>query len=469
MKPGQPLLAIMPPNDVEAEEVILGAILIEKGAFDRVADVLKPKMFYQEAHEHIFSAMVSLSDRHVPIDFMTMKDELERKGVLDLIGGAYGLVKLTNKVVSSAHIEAHAEIIKGYFIKRELGRASSMILEHSLDPTISPQENIELAEKLILEIGQNTTSSEMIEMRDVMFNTLNQIEEWGKSDSYVTGVSTGIEELNQVTRGWQQTDLIILGARPSVGKTAIALNFARSAAEAGKTVAVWSLEMKSIMLGLRMLASESSLYMNKLQTGRMDDMEKSTLAQAADTLSKLPVLFDDGMNINIASLKRKARVLKKKRNLGLIIIDYLQLMGSDENKKGNREQEISIISRGLKRIASELEIPVIALSQLSRDKGDDVSWEVGPKVSALRESGAIEQDADLIMMFWGPSDTDLIKDPTLRGRRKLRVAKQRNGILKTIDLKFNEFTQAITMYEESMEGMPDGNWKPVTKSLFNVE
>lgn len=458
MKPGQPLLAIMPPNDVEAEEVILGAILIEKGAFDRVADVLKPKMFYQEAHEHIFSAMVSLSDRHVPIDFMTMKDELERKGVLDLIGGAYGLVKLTNKVVSSAHIEAHAEIIKGYFIKRELGRASSMILEHSLDPTISPQENIELAEKLILEIGQNTTSSEMIEMRDVMFNTLNQIEEWGKSDSYVTGVSTGIEELNQVTRGWQHTDLIILGARPSVGKTAIALNFARSAAEAGKTVAVWSLEMKSIMLGLRMLASESSLYMNKLQTGRMDDMEKSTLAQAAYTLSKLPVLFDDDMNINIASLKRKARVLKKKRNLGLIIIDYLQLMGSDENKKGNREQEISIISRGLKRIASELEIPVIALSQLSRDKGDDVSWEVGPKVSALRESGAIEQDADLIMMFWGPSDTDLIKDPTLRGRRKLRVAKQRNGILKTIDLKFNEFTQSIIKYEVE-QSLPDQQWK----------
>lgn len=467
MKPGQPLLAIMPPNDVEAEEVILGAILIEKGAFDRVADVLKPKMFYQEAHEHIFSAMVSLSDRHVPIDFMTMKDELERKGVLDLIGGAYGLVKLTNKVVSSAHIEAHAEIIKGYFIKRELGRASSMILEHSLDPTISPQENIELAEKLILEIGQNTTSSEMIEMRDVMFNTLNQIEEWGKSDSYVTGVSTGIEELNQVTRGWQPTDLIILGARPSVGKTAIALNFARSAAEVGKTVAVWSLEMKSIMLGLRMLASESSLYMNKLQTGRVDDMEKSTLAQAADTLSKLPILFDDGMNINIASLKRKARVLKKKRNLGLIIIDYLQLMGSDENKKGNREHEISIISRGLKRIASELEIPVIALSQLSRDKGDDVSWEVGPKVSALRESGAIEQDADLIMMFWGPSDTDLIKDPTLRGRRKLRVAKQRNGILKTIDLKFNEFTQSIIKYEVE-QSLPDQQWKQLDKNtLFN--
>ena len=457
----------MPPNDVEAEEVILGAILIEKGAFDRVADVLKPKMFYQEAHGHIFCAMVSLSDRHAPIDFMTMKEELERMGVLQQIGGVHGLVKLTNKVVSSAHIEAHAEIIKGYFIKRELGRASSMILEHSLDPTVSPQDNIELAEKLILEIGQNTTSSEMIEMRDVMFNTLNQIEEWGKSDSYVTGVSTGIEELNQVTRGWQPTDLIILGARPSVGKTAIALNFARSAAEAGKTVAVWSLEMKSIMLGLRMLASESSLYMNKLQTGRMDDMEKSTLAQAADNLSKLPILFDDGMNINIASLKRKARVLKKKRNLGLIIIDYLQLMGSDENKKGNREQEISIISRGLKRIASELEIPVIALSQLSRDKGDDVSWEVGPKVSALRESGAIEQDADLIMMFWGPSDTDLIKDPTLRGRRKLRVAKQRNGILKTIDLKFNEFTQSIIKYEVE-QSIPDQQWKPLNKStLFN--
>ncbi|HRO97634.1 MAG TPA: DnaB-like helicase N-terminal domain-containing protein, partial [Ferruginibacter sp.] len=190
----------MPPNDVEAEEVILGAILIEKGAFDRVADVLKPKMFYQEAHGHIFCAMVSLSDRHAPIDFMTMKEELERMGVLQQIGGVHGLVKLTNKVVSSAHIEAHAEIIKGYFIKRELGRASSMILEHSLDPTVSPQDNIELAEKLILEIGQNTTSSEMIEMRDVMFNTLNQIEEWGKSDSYVTGVSTGIEELNQVTR-----------------------------------------------------------------------------------------------------------------------------------------------------------------------------------------------------------------------------------------------------------------------------
>lgn len=467
MKPGQPLLAIMPPNDVEAEEVILGAILIEKGAFDRVADALKPKMFYQEAHEHIFSAMVSLSDRHVPIDFMTMKDELERKGVLDLIGGAYGLVKLTNKVVSSAHIEAHAEIIKGYFIKRELGRASSMILEHSLDPTISPQENIELAERLILEIGQSSVGSEMITISDVMRNALNQINEWGKNDSYITGVATGFSELDSVTRGWQPTDLIILGARPSVGKTAMALTYAKAAAESGTTVGVWSLEMKSVMLGIRMLASESGVYMNNLQIGRLDDMAKRATITAAEKLSKLPILFDEGMNVTINSLKRRARVMKKKNNLGLIIIDYLQLMSGSEDKKGNREQEISAISRGLKSIANELAIPVIALSQLSREGGGDTNWEVGPKVSALRESGAIEQDADVIIMYWAPSDADILKDPSLKGRRKARVAKQRNGILKTIDIKFNPFTQAITMYEEAAQGMPDGNWKPVSKPLFN--
>ncbi len=457
----------MPPNNREAEEIVLGAILLEKGALDRIGDVISPKMFYVEAHEKIYSAMVSLADRHEPVDYLTVKEELERMGMLDLVGGILGIVKLTNKVSSSAHIEAHANLIKGNFIKRELVRVSSIIQENALDPTVSPKENIELAERLILEIGQSSVGGEMITISDVMRNALNQINEWGKNDSYITGVATGFSELDSVTRGWQPTDLIILGARPSVGKTAMALTYAKAAAESGTTVGVWSLEMKSVMLGIRMLASESGVYMNKLQIGRLDDMAKRATITAAEKLSKLPILFDEGMNVTINSLKRRARVMKKKNNLGLIIIDYLQLMSGSEDKKGNREQEISAISRGLKSIANELAIPVIALSQLSREGGGDTNWEVGPKVSALRESGAIEQDADVIIMYWAPSDADVLKDPLLEGRRKAKVAKQRNGILKTIDIKFNPFTQAITMYEEAAQGMPDGNWKPVSKPLFN--
>ncbi|HUN02979.1 MAG TPA: DnaB-like helicase C-terminal domain-containing protein, partial [Niabella sp.] len=307
----------MPPNNREAEEIVLGAILLEKGALDRIGDVISPKMFYVEAHEKIYSAMVSLADRHEPVDYLTVKEELERMGMLDLVGGILGIVKLTNKVSSSAHIEAHANLIKGNFIKRELVRVSSIIQENALDPTVSPKENIELAERLILEIGQSSVGGEMITISDVMRNALNQINEWGKNDSYITGVATGFSELDSVTRGWQPTDLIILGARPSVGKTAMALTYAKAAAESGTTVGVWSLEMKSVMLGIRMLASESGVYMNKLQIGRLDDMAKRATITAAEKLSKLPILFDEGMNVTINSLKRRARVMKKKNNLGL--------------------------------------------------------------------------------------------------------------------------------------------------------
>ena len=436
--------AKLPPQAVEIEGAILGALMLEREAFDTVSPYITSASFYLEKHELIYKAIEALAASYKPIDILTIVNELKSQGNLDKIGGSYELVKLTNSVVSSAHIEEHAKIVAEKYMLRQLVKISTTVISAAMDDSSDAFEVIEAAEKAILGISTSTNIGGVTSINSVIIDALKKVEGWRANDGTLTGIPTGFPELDRATRGWQNGDLIIIAARPSGGKTALALNLIRNAAlNTTKPVAVgaWSLEMKAVFLVLRMLAAESQIILHKIQTGRLTDEEMDQLIKkGADKLMKAKVFFDESSSVNIRSLKAKARRLKKKNNLGLIVIDYLQLMNG-ENSKGNREQEISAISRELKNLAQELDVPVIALSQLSREGVKGCTWEVGPPVSALRESGAIEQDADLILMLWGPNESELANDASLDGKRKLRIAKQRNGVLVTVELDFRSEIQ----------------------------
>lgn len=438
----------IPPQARDLEGAVLGAIMIDRDAFEIVTEILQPQSFYVEANQRIFAAMKALSQKNSPIDLLTVVEELKFREELDLVGGPYYVTKLTKPVTSAANIEAHSRIVQQKFIQRELIRISSEIINDAYEDSTDVFELLNDSERKILEIGSTHVHGGMISMDAVLANAIKKIEEWRQNDTTLTGVPSGFTEIDKATRGWQPGDLIIIAARPSIGKTAFALNIVRNAALnpiKPITVAVWSLEMKSVYLGLRMLAAESKIYLHRIQTGRLDDDTMARLYRdGVNVLSKANVFFDESSKINIGLLSAKARRLKKKKNLGLIVIDYMQLM-SGEEKKGNREQEVSNISRELKNLAQELEIPIIALSQLSRENASHIKWEVGPGLHTLRESGAIEQDADVVGLLWGASDAEINQDKTLEGKRKFRIAKQRNGVVITNEF---DFKNEIQLFEE---------------------
>jgi len=428
------------PQAKDAEIAILGAILIESNAIDKVTDLLTPDSFYVSAHQKIFTSILNLQKKHQPIDLVTVTEELKQAGHLDEIGGPYELVKLTNAIVSSANIVNHARLVHEKFTLRKLISVSSEITAKALDPETDCFELIDIAEKQIMTLS-NANAADTIHISSVLVNTLQKIDKWKATGSSITGIKSGFSDLDNATRGWQPGDLIIVAARPSVGKTAFALNLVRNAALNGAGVGVWSLEMKAPYLALRMLAAQSDIILGKLQTGSLTEAEYKKLAESANNLSRFNIFFDDANAVNLRSLKAKARRLKKKHDIGLIVIDYLQLMHGES--KSNREQEIATISRELKNLAQELEIPIIALSQLSRDGVKNSTWDVPPPISALRESGAIEQDADLILMLWGANDAELSNDKSFEGKRRVRIMKQRNGMLMTCDLDFRNEIQVF--------------------------
>lgn len=433
----------LPAQNKEIEIAVLGAILLQKDAYDTVSPILNAQSFYVPAHQKVFQAAENLAKKYLPIDVLTVVEELTRMNELNNVGGAYEVVKLTNDVVSSAHIEAHARIIAEKHILRELSRIGSELITKSTNNEHDAFDVMDYAEKSIGALTTQNAGGNMTPIMNVVKNTLQKISEWRNNDSTLTGIPSGFGELDRATRGWQNGDLIIIAARPSGGKTALALNLIRNAAlntTKPTTVAVWSLEMKAMFLVLRMLAAESEIILHKIQTGRLSDEEMNQLAgKVASKLANANIFFDDSSNVNIRTLKAKARMLKKKNNLGLIVVDYLQLMQGEA--KGNREQEISTISRELKNLAHELDVPVIALSQLSREGVKGVTWEVAPPPSSLRESGSLEQDADVILMLWGANESELANDAGLEGKRKIRIAKQRNGVLMTVELDFKSEIQ----------------------------
>jgi replicative DNA helicase len=426
------------PQAKDAEIAILGALMIESGAIDKIADLLTIDSFYVTAHQKIYAAITDLQKKQRPIDLITVSEQLKTNNDLEIIGGPYELVKLTNAIVSTANIVNHAKIVHEKYLLRKLISVSSEITAKAFEPDSDPFEVVDMAEKYIMNLS-DTKQSDVLHISSVMVNTLQKIDKWKASGSSITGIRSGFSDLDKATRGWQPGDLIIIAARPSVGKTAFALNLVRNAALNGAGVGIWSLEMKAPYLALRMLAAESDIILNKLQTGRLEDSDYVKLNKAAESLSKHRIFFDDANSVNLRSLKAKARRLKKKHDIGLIVIDYLQLMQGES--KNNREQEIATISRELKNLAQELEIPIVALSQLSRDGVKGSSWDVPPPISALRESGAIEQDADLILMLWGANDSEKAGDISYENKRRIRIMKQRNGMLMTCDLDFKNEIQ----------------------------
>jgi replicative DNA helicase len=402
----------VPPQARDLEEAVLGAIMLEKGAFDVVAEILKSECFYVDAHQRIFMAMKNLSGKSQPIDMLTVVEELRTAEELDMVGGPYYVTKLTNAVTSSAHIESHSRIILQKFIQRELIRISGEIISDAYEDSTDVFDLLDDAESKIYKITSEHLRNNVETIDSVLVKTIQRIEDMRNKQEDISGVPSGFVHLDKVTYGWQQTDLIILAARPSVGKTAFALNLARNAAldpRKPTPVAFFSLEMSAGQLVQRILSAESEIWLEKIARGKLEEHEMEQLyKRGIQRLSDSKLFIDDTPALNIFELRAKCRRLKNAHNIGLIIIDYLQLMsGTGENRNGNREQEISNISRSLKSLAKELQVPIIALSQLSREVEKRKDGNKMPQLSDLRESGAIEQDADMVCFIYRPEYHDL--------------------------------------------------------------
>ena len=472
---GSMVFGKIPPQARELEEAILGAIMLEKSAFDTAVEILKPECFYQESHQRIFNAMQSLANKGLPIDLLTVVEELKFTGDLEFVGGPYYVTKLTNSVVSSANIDAHSRIVVQKFIQRELIRISGEIIGDAYEDSVDVFDMLDSAEDKLFQITNNHLKRNFDSIDSVIVKTINKIEEMRNRQEDITGVPTGFPSLDKVTYGWQATDLIILAARPSVGKTAFALNLARSAAlSPTKPTAVgfFSLEMSSSQLVQRILSAESEIWLEKIARGKLEENEmKQLYKKGIERLSKAPIYIDDSAALNIFELRAKCRRLKNKHNVGLIIIDYLQLMSGSADRNSNREQEISKISRDLKSLAKELQVPIIALSQLSREVEKRKEGNKMPQLSDLRESGAIEQDADMVMFLYRPEYYEINQnefEENNKGETHVKIAKHRNGSLETIKLRAQLHIQKFV--EDESDDSPfaalpkeGGNWRPVSE------
>ena len=431
----------VPPQSKELEEAVLGALMIDNNALSDVIDVLVPDAFYDDAHKTIFKAICTLFDKGKPIDILTVTEQLKKSSSLELAGGPAYVTELSNKVASSAHIEYHAHIITQKYIQRELISISSNIIKDAYEDSTDVFDLLDKAEQNLFSITQGNVKRGSEDMAHLVKKAIDQIESLKDREEGIVGVHSGFSELDKVTSGWQPSDLVILAARPGMGKTAFVLSMARNAAVDHKhPVAVFSLEMSSLQLVNRLIASETELPMEKFKKGNLEEHEWVQLTKKVGSLTSAPLFIDDTPALNIFELRAKCRRLKANYDIGLIIIDYLQLMSGTGDGKGggNREQEISQISRSLKMIAKELNVPVIALSQLSRAV-ETRSGEKRPMLSDLRESGAIEQDADMVVFIYRPEYYGLTEDAegnSTQGIAEVIIAKHRNGALKTVPLRF---------------------------------
>ncbi|MEC8457844.1 MAG: replicative DNA helicase [Bacteroidota bacterium] len=429
----------IPPQAIDLEEAVLGALLIDKNALANIIDILHPDAFYKNQHKNIFKIITILFGNNQPIDILTVATELRKEGLMKISGGEAYLAQLSQKVSSAAHIEYHARIILQKHIQRELVRISSEIIESAFDETTDVLELLDNAEQKLFEVGQGNLKRNYESAEVLIRQAIDKIENISKQEG-LSGIPSGFSELDRVTSGWQPSDLIILAARPGMGKTAFVLSMARNmAVDHHKKVAVFSLEMSSIQLITRIISSETGLSSEKLRKGDLTDREWNELTSGVKELEKTNLFIDDTPALSVFDLRAKVRRLKSTQGLDLIIIDYLQLMTVGGSKTlGNREQEISTISRSLKSIAKELTVPVIALSQLSRAV-ETRSASKRPQLSDLRESGAIEQDADIVSFIYRPEYYSISEwedgDPS-DNQAEIIIAKHRNGSLEDVRLRF---------------------------------
>ncbi len=438
----------MPPQAVELEEAVLGALMLEKDAVIAVLDILKPESFYKEAHQKIYHAIRELSSKEKPIDILTVTEELKQTEQLEIVGGPYYITQLTSRVASAAHIEYHSRIIAQKFIQRELIRISSEIQERAFDESEDVLDLLNFSENELFKIAEGNIKKEVNKIRPLIDIAILQIEEAGKREDGLSGIPSGFSDIDRITSGWQCSDLVIIAARPSMGKTAFVLSMARNMAVEHKVpVAVFSLEMSSVQLVTRLIVSETELPVEKIRTGKLQNYEWEQLEYKIKGLHDAPIFIDDTPAISIFELRAKCRRLVRQHHIKCVIIDYLQLMSAGtDNRAGTREQEVSTISRSLKAIAKELNVPIIALSQLNRSV-ETRGGNKRPVLSDLRESGAIEQDADMVLFIHRPEyykQTEDDQGNSLIGIAEIIIAKHRNGALGDVSLKFNSSMAKFT-------------------------
>ena len=454
----------IPPHAVEIEEQILGAMLLEKDAISKAIEVLDEDTFHAERNRKVFQAIVGLFERGEPADSITVTEELRRRGQLESAGGQSYLVELTMKVSSTANVEYHARIVLERAILRKLISETNKISSRAFSPTEDAFDLLDDAEQAIFRISEWRLKKSFVSMDRALHTTLEMLESIHGKHEGVTGVPTGFRDLDTLTGGWQNSDLIIVAGRPSSGKTAFALSLASNATlhkSKPTTIGIFSLEMSTNQLIMRLLCAEARVDAHAVRTGRLPDEEWTRLSLAAGRLAKARLFIDDSASLGILELRAKARRLRAEHNAGLIIVDYLQLMQGPRGAE-NREKEISAISRSLKALAKELNIPVIALSQLSR--AVEGRTDKRPILSDLRESGAIEQDADVVMFVHRPemyTDPKSNKAADVQGRAEIIVGKQRNGPIDDINLAFvHRYARFENLALPSFEPAPPGLEEP---------
>ena len=450
----------VPPQAIPLEEAVLGAIMLDKDALSIVLDILQSGSFYLESHQMIYKAMLRLFERSHPIDMLTVTEELRKSGELQAAGGPSFIVSLTEKVASSANIEYHARIISQKYIQRELIRVSNKIIRDSFEDTSDVFELLDSAEQGLFSIAEQNMNRSYESMGALASKALKQLEELKGREDGLTGVPTGFTDIDRLTSGWQPSDLIILAARPGMGKTSFVLSLARNAAkDFKKAIAIFSLEMSSLQLAQRIISMEAEVSSQKLRNGQLEDYEWQQLQSAIERISESPIFIDDTPGINVFELRAKCRRLKMQHDIQMVVIDYLQLMsGGGDNTKGNREQEVSAISRALKMLAKELSVPVIALSQLSRAV-EVRGGSKRPQLSDLRESGSIEQDADMVAFIYRPEYYQIMEDEEgnpLKNVAEIIFAKNRHGAQDTIKLRFTpEFARFSDLDDPDFAALPE--------------
>ena len=426
-----------PPQALDVEEAVLGALLIEPNCIDEAMDELSPNCFYSERHRMIFEAMRSLTNEHVALDLLSVSQKLKAAGNLEAVGGTVALVQLSQKVGAAAHIEYYIRILKQKCIQRELITASYEILKSSYDESVNVDDLIDQAQTKVFAAIQNNVKKDVQEIGKVINDALDDIQKL-QGSSGLSGVPSGFASLDRITQGWQSSDLIIIAARPSVGKTAFVLNLARNAAvDFNMPVAFFSLEMPSIQLAKRMMVSETKLSGDKFRGGeKIQDWEWKQLDIQLKRLVKAPIYIDDTPSLPVMEFRSKVKKLVKQKGVRLVVVDYLQLMQGPSELRGMREQEVAAISRTLKATAKEMNVPIIALSQLSRQSENRQGSNRRPQLSDLRESGSIEQDADMVIFIHRYDYQGLSENPDDIGRTQIIIAKHRNGAIADIDMKF---------------------------------
>ena len=442
IKVGANEMGKLPPQAQELEDSVLGALMIEKDAYGTVADLLRPEVFYKDQNRMVYEAIRELASQDQPIDMLSVAEKMKSQGTLDKAGGAIYLAELTRRVASTAHLRYHAEIVAKKATARDVIALAAQIEEMGYDETQDIDELMQTAEAGIFEISQRSQKRDVTQIDPVIEEAFKRMEKAAKNTGSISGIPSGFTALDKITSGWQTPDLIIIAARPAMGKTAFVLSMAKNiAVDRNIPVAIFSLEMSNVQLVNRLIMNVCELEGDRIKTGKMSQEETRKLNTKINIMKGKPLYLDDTPSLSIFELRSKARKLVREHGVRMIIIDYLQLMNASGTSFGSREQEVSIISRGLKGLAKELDIPIIALSQLNRgvEARQGVEGKT-PQLSDLRESGAIEQDADLVCFIHRPEYYHLYNDDKtgkdLRGLAQIIVAKHRNGATDSIWLRF---------------------------------